>query len=100
MMMRQHGSMVREILFVLQRILKIIVHGKSFVTKKFHQSWGKLLVLLPHLPPHLAVEIMFKPNKDFVNRHGTFDINFNNIIFNSTGYMTHDRAITNNEISS
>ena len=46
-----------------------------------------------NLTNHKNVEIKFKQNKNNRNNHGNAEITFNNAIFNSSGYFTHDRAI-------
>ena len=75
------------------------------VTKNFESNYNvayRQMLRYKHVPSIrmlnlsccLPVEISLKPNRELINKHGHFEMNFNNIIFNPTGYMTHDRAIT------
>lgn len=55
---------------------------------------GKILeVSRNQLRPHHKVLVTFKPNSDG-NDHGVVEITFNNVIFNSSGIITQDRAIS------
>ena len=55
---------------------------------------GKILeVSCDRLRPHHKVLVTFKPNLDG-NDHGVVEISFHNMIFNSAGILTQDRAIS------
>ena len=46
-----------------------------------------------HLIPYHRVQFLFKENMNG-NNHGVLDVSFKNMIFNSDGVLTHDRAIS------
>ena len=64
--------------------------------RKLPMVAGKIVVIsCDHLRPHHRVQVVFKPNSgNDGNDHGVVEISFNNMIFNSSGILTQDRALS------
>ena len=74
------------------------VTRQKFLYRKLPLLSGTIIdVEASFLSTYRPVEVTFITNKNG-NNHGNAELTFFNVIFNSSGYMTHDRAIPPNAL--